>query len=53
MSVLNLVGGEQWLNLFVLALSDKECWFVQWFDVVHFLLRYLLDTGKEVLALVR
>lgn len=53
MSVPDLVGGEQRLNLFALALPDKERRPAQWSDAVHFPPRYLLDTGKEALALAR
>lgn len=52
-SVPDLVGGEQRLNLFALALPDKERRPAQWSDAVHFPPRYLLDTGKEALALAR
>ncbi|QBG86786.1 type III secretion system effector XopF1 [Xanthomonas oryzae] len=53
MSVPDLVGGEQRLNLFALALPDKERRPAQWSDAVHFPPKYLLDTGKEALALAR
>ncbi|WP_019304480.1 type III secretion system effector XopF1 [Xanthomonas oryzae] len=53
MSVPDLVGGEQRLNMFALALPDKERRPAQWSDAVHFPPRYLLDTGKEALALAR
>lgn len=52
-SVPDLVGGEQRLNLFALALPDKERRPAQWSDAVHFPPKYLLDTGKEALALAR
>ncbi|WP_338334679.1 type III secretion system effector XopF1 [Xanthomonas euvesicatoria] len=53
MRVPNLVGGEQRLNLFALALPDKARRPAQWSDAVHFPPSYLLDTGKEALALAR
>ncbi|MCP3048493.1 hypothetical protein K6X13_15550 [Xanthomonas euvesicatoria pv. allii] len=53
MRVPDLVGGEQRLNLFALALPDKARRPAQWSDVVHFPPSYLLDTGKEALALAR
>lgn len=49
----DLVGGEQRLNLFALALPDKARRPAQWSDAVHFPPTYLLDTGKEALALAR
>ncbi|MFA4712569.1 type III secretion system effector XopF1 [Xanthomonas perforans] len=51
MRVPDLVGGEQRLNLFALALPDKARRPAQWSDAVHFPPSYLLDTGKEALAL--
>ncbi|WP_372162390.1 type III secretion system effector XopF1 [Xanthomonas axonopodis pv. cyamopsidis] len=53
MRVPDLVGGEQRLNLFALALPDKARRPAQWSDAVHFPPTYLLDTGKEALALAR
>ncbi|WP_372380188.1 type III secretion system effector XopF1 [Xanthomonas sp. NCPPB 1062] len=53
MRVPDLVGGEQRLNLFALALPDKARRPAQWSDAVHFPPSYLLDTGKEALALAR
>jgi hypothetical protein len=53
MSVPDLLGGEQRLNLFALALPDKTRRPAQWSDAVHFPPRYLLETGKEALALAR
>ncbi|PPV07037.1 putative type III effector protein XopF1 [Xanthomonas bromi] len=53
MSVPDLIGGEQRLNLFGLALPDKTRRPAQWSDAVHFPPRYLLETGKEALALAR
>ncbi|MGZ1518564.1 MULTISPECIES: hypothetical protein [Xanthomonas] len=53
MSVPDLLGGEQRLNLFSLALPDKTRRFAQWSDAVHFPLRYLLESGMEALALAK
>ncbi|MFA4220301.1 type III secretion system effector XopF1 [Xanthomonas perforans] len=53
MRVPDLVGGEQRLTLFALALPDKARRPAQWSDAVHFPPSYLLDTGKEALALAR
>ncbi|KHS36106.1 type III secretion system effector XopF1 [Xanthomonas phaseoli pv. phaseoli] len=53
MSVPDLLGGQQRLNLFVLALPDKTRRPAQWSDAVHFPPRYLLEIGKEALALAR
>ncbi|UXA51649.1 hypothetical protein M0D45_12980 [Xanthomonas prunicola] len=53
LSVPDLLGGEQRLNLFALALPDKARRPAQWSDAVHFPPRYLLETGKEALALAR
>ncbi|MFC3330357.1 type III secretion system effector XopF1 [Xanthomonas fragariae] len=52
MSVPDLLGGQQRLNLFSLALPDKTRRPVQWSDAVHFP-TYLLQTGKEGLALAK
>ncbi|MDV2450511.1 type III secretion system effector XopF1 [Xanthomonas hortorum] len=52
MSVPDLLGGQQRLNLFSLALPDKTRPPAQWSDAVHFP-TYLLETGKEGLALAR
>ncbi|MDS0759863.1 hypothetical protein N5947_05315 [Xanthomonas citri pv. punicae] len=53
MSVPDLLGGEQRLNLFSLALPDKTRRPAQWSDAVHFPLRYLLESGMEALALAK
>lgn len=53
MSVLDLLGGEQRLNLLSLALPDKTRRPAQWSDAVHFPLRYLLESGMEALALAK
>ncbi|KGE52197.1 type III secretion system effector XopF1 [Xanthomonas axonopodis pv. vasculorum] len=53
MHVPDLLGGEQRLNLFALALPDKTRRPAQWSDAVHFPPRYVLETGKEALALAR
>ncbi|MBB4725921.1 hypothetical protein FHY31_004335 [Xanthomonas euvesicatoria] len=53
MSVPDLLGGEQRLNLFSLALPDKTRRPAQWSDAVHFPLRYLLESGLEALALAK
>lgn len=53
MSVPDLLGGQQRLNLFVLALPDKTRRPAQWSDAVHFPPMYLLEIGKEALALAR
>lgn len=52
MSVPDLLGGQQRLNLFSLAFPDKTRPPAQWSDAVHFP-TYLLETGKESLALAR
>lgn len=53
MSVPDLLGGEQRLNLLSLALPDKTRRPAQWSDAVHFPLRYLLESGMEALALAK
>ncbi|MBB6257251.1 hypothetical protein FHT05_001835 [Xanthomonas arboricola] len=53
MSVPDLLGGQQRLNLFALALPDKTRRPAQWSDAVRFPPNYLLETGKEGLALAR
>lgn len=53
MSVPDLLGGQQRLNLFSLALPDKTRRPAQWSDAVRFPPNYLLETGKEGLALAR
>ncbi|MCL1552715.1 hypothetical protein M3O57_12310 [Xanthomonas nasturtii] len=52
MSVPDLLGGQQRLNLFSLALPDKTRRPARWSDAVHFP-TYLLEIGKEGLALAR
>ncbi|UOS99657.1 hypothetical protein LZZ50_04620 [Xanthomonas arboricola] len=53
MRVPGLLGGQQRLNLFSLALPDKTRRPAQWSDAVRFPPNYLLETGKEGLALAR
>ncbi|KUF25199.1 hypothetical protein [Xanthomonas phaseoli] len=53
MGVPDLLGGEQRLNLFSLALPDKTRRPARWSDAVHFPLRYLLETGMEAFALAK
>ncbi|PPU95382.1 hypothetical protein XpopCFBP1817_08755 [Xanthomonas populi] len=53
MSVPDLLGGQQRLNLFSLALPDKVRRPAQWSDAVRFAPNYLLETGIEALALAR
>ncbi|CAD0304673.1 hypothetical protein LYZ86_15080 [Xanthomonas hortorum pv. cynarae] len=53
MSVPDLLGGQQRLNLFSLALPDKARRPAQWSDAVRFPPTYLLETGEEALALAR
>ncbi|KPN10580.1 type III secretion system effector XopF1 [Xanthomonas arboricola] len=53
MRVPDLLGGQQRLNLFSLALPDKTRRPAQWSDAVRFPPNYLLETGKEGLALAR
>lgn len=52
-SVPDLLGGQQRLNLFSLALPDKTRRPAQWSDALHFPPRYLLETGKEAFALAK
>lgn len=52
-SVPDLLGGQQQLNLFSLAVPDKTRRPAQWSDAVYFPPNYLLETGKEGLALAR
>ncbi|NIJ93632.1 hypothetical protein FHT12_002329 [Xanthomonas campestris] len=52
MRVPDLLGGQQRLNLFALALPDKTRRPAQWSDAVRFP-NYLLETGMEGLALAR
>lgn len=52
-SVPDLLGGQQRLNLFSLAVPDKTRRPAQWSDAVYFPPNYLLETGKEGLALAR
>ncbi|KTF37397.1 type III secretion system effector XopF1 [Xanthomonas vesicatoria] len=53
MTVPDLLGGQQRLNLFSLALPDKERRPAQWSDAAHFPSHYLVETGKETLALAK
>ncbi|WP_256127348.1 type III secretion system effector XopF1 [Xanthomonas euvesicatoria] len=52
MTVPDLLGGHQRLNLFALALPDKTRPPATWSDAVHFP-SYLLQTGQEAMALAR
>ncbi|MBV6840898.1 hypothetical protein [Xanthomonas euvesicatoria] len=52
MTVPDLLGGNQRLNLFALALPDKTRPPATWSDAVHFP-SYLLQTGQEAMALAR
>ncbi|WOB50834.1 hypothetical protein NYR97_05425 [Xanthomonas hydrangeae] len=52
MRVPDLLGGQQRLNLFALALPDKTRRPAQWSDAVRFP-NYLLETGMEGMALAR
>ncbi|UKE79227.1 hypothetical protein KM317_08520 [Xanthomonas translucens pv. arrhenatheri] len=51
-TVPDLLGGHQRLNLFALALPDKTRPPATWSDAVHFP-NYLLQTGEEAMALAR
>ncbi|WP_245228136.1 hypothetical protein [Xanthomonas bromi] len=51
-TVPDLLGGHQRLNLFALALPDKERPPATWSDAVHFP-DYLLQTGRQAMSLAR